>query len=97
MDTIIQEASIEHDVWYHKLEATIHCESMHYDARVLSGRRLGAQGEVGAVQLHPRGLLPTFYREGNDNPLDFRQAVFFLAKKVALGMRSARAWSCYPR
>lgn len=96
MDIILQEESVTSDVWYWKLEHTVHCESEHYSPAVLQGRRLGLAQEIGAVQLHPRGLLPLFYKLGYTDPLNFRQAVSFLANHVAKGISFARAWTCYP-
>lgn len=39
---------------------------------------VGAAGEIGPAQLHPRGLLPDFYRQGYDNPNDPFQAVRYI-------------------
>lgn len=97
MQEQIQEASVRYDIWYWKLEATVHCESMHYNMRVITGQLPGLQGEIGAVQLHPRGLLPDFYTRGYDNPRSFRQSVFYLAEMVSLKASNRYAWSCYPR
>jgi hypothetical protein len=94
---IIQAASVEYDVWEWKLEETVHCESGHFSMAVITGKRLGLQGEIGAVQLHPRGLLPVFYRMGYSNPLSFTQSVYFLAEMVAKNPRNRFAWTCYPR
>lgn len=97
MDEIIQAEALEADVYYWKLEATIHCESSHYDMNVITGHRLGLALEIGAVQLHPQGLLPAFYAQGYDNPRNFQQSVRFLARMVARGLKVARAWTCYPK
>lgn len=91
------EESTRSDVWYWKIERTVHCESAHYDMRVIQGSKWGALGEQGAVQLlpGPRGMLRVFYSVGYDNPYDFRQSVRFLTDMVLKGYRYY--WSCYPR
>lgn len=99
MDEILLEASVKYDVWYYKLRDTVHCESMHFNMDVITGRILGKAGEMGAVQLHPRGLLPLFYSRGFDNPRSFTQSVFFLAERMSGNdiKYMQRNWSCYPR
>lgn len=96
-DEIIINASVKYDVWYYKLKYTIHCESNHFDMDVITGHKLGKAREIGAVQLHPSGLLPDFYVRGYDNPRSFTQSVDYLAMKVAENPRNRFAWSCYPR
>lgn len=99
MDDVLHDVSLRYDVWYWKLEETLHCESMHYNMAVIEGRRLGLQGEIGAAQLHPRGRLSDFYARGFDNPRSFVQS----AEYVALMMSEHNVrfmqthWSCYPR
>jgi hypothetical protein len=98
MDNIIQEMSIKYDVWYWKLEYAVHCESGHYNMDVITGRRRGALGEIGAVQLLPgRGLLPDFYARGFDDPRSFGQSVEYLALMVSENARNRFYWSCWPR
>lgn len=99
MDEILVEASIKYDVWYDKLRDTTHCESMHFNMDVITGRILGRAGEIGAVQLHPRGLLPEFYRSGFSNPRSFTESITFLAQKMSNDniQYMERNWSCYPR
>jgi len=53
---------------------------------------VGRQGELGAVQLHPRGELLRFLSWGYDDPFSPWQAVRFLAQRVSMG--GASAWSC---
>jgi hypothetical protein len=53
---------------------------------------VGRQGELGAAQLHPRGLLPTFYAWGYDDPFSPWQSVRFLAQQITYGRASQ--WSC---
>lgn len=96
-DDFIRAASAKYDVWYWKLEATIRCETGNYDMRVITGEKLGSQGEIGAVQLHPRGLLNDFYMNGYTNPRSFEQSVDYLAMKIAENARNRFYWSCYPR
>lgn len=97
INQIIAEESVRADVWYWKLHQTIHCESDHFDIRVIDGRRLGKAGEIGGVQLHPSGMLPVFYRLGFTNPRNLRQSVRFLAEMVAENPDYRLFWSCYPR
>ena len=52
----------------------------------------GRAGELGAVQLHPRGELLRFYAWGYDDPHSPYQSVHFLAHRLTQG--GARAWSC---
>lgn len=53
---------------------------------------IGRQGELGPVQLHPRGELPRFIGWGYDDPFSPWQSVRFLAQRIAMG--GASAWSC---
>lgn len=48
--TAIVEASEEFGVPYHELYTVAHCESDHFDPRVIYGPRTGALGEQGALQ-----------------------------------------------
>jgi hypothetical protein len=52
---------------------------------------VGAQGELGAAQLRPAGLLPDFYRQGYDDPFDPYRSVAYLDGALARGL--ARNWS----
>lgn len=99
IDQIIVEESIRSDVWYWKLERTVHCESDHFSMDVIEGRRLGKANEIGAVQLlpGPNGMLRVFYARGFTNPRNLRQSVRFLAEMVAENPRYRFFWSCYPR
>jgi len=57
---------------------------------------VGAAGELGAVQLHPRYALKDFYRVGYQDPYNPYEAVYFLAEALA-GNRpplGAWTWSC---
>ena len=53
---------------------------------------VGRQGELGAVQLHPRGRLLHFFSLGYDDPFSPYQAVRYLAQEISFGR--AAAWSC---
>lgn len=98
MEEILLDASVRYDVWYWKLEYTVHCETGHYDMDVITGRKLGRLGEIGAVQLLPNGgLLADFYNRGFDNPRSFAQSVEYLAMKVSEDARNRYHWSCWPR
>ena len=52
---------------------------------------LGRQGEIGLVQLHPRGLLPVFYQWGYSDPWSPWQSRAFLEQALAAGM--AHHWA----
>lgn len=54
---------------------------------------VGAQGELGIFQLHPRGELRTFYARGYGSPFNVWESADFSAARFAEG--GARAWSCY--
>lgn len=84
----IEEASIHSGVPYARLRRIVACETGHTYRNDLIGR----QGEIGAVQLHPRGMLPTFYASGYTNPRNPYDSVHFLADSILIGR--ARAWSC---
>lgn len=68
------------------------CESWDFRPDVVFGPTTGAAGEIGLAQLHPRGLLPTFYRWGYTNPWNPWQASAFMRDAFDLGMW--RHWSC---
>lgn len=52
---------------------------------------VGAAGELGTVQLHPRGLLPEFFAAGYDDPFSPIQSVAFLEEALDCGQ--GNAWS----
>lgn len=99
MHEILLQASADHDAIYWKLEQTVHCESMHFNPRVIDGRLLGLAGEIGAVQLHPRGRLSDFYARGFHNPRNFSESVNYLALMMSENTQRfmQQHWSCYPR
>lgn len=84
----IEEASVEIGVSAAYLTAVVRCET----GGTFSPYSVGRQGELGPVQLHPRGLLRTFFQWGYLDPFSPYQAVRFLAQEVSYGRASA--WSC---
>jgi soluble lytic murein transglycosylase-like protein len=84
----IWQYSIEQDVSYAWLYRIVKCES----GGDFNPYARGRQGELGAVQLHPRGELLRFYAWGYDDPFSPYQSVRFLAQRINQG--GARAWSC---
>lgn len=84
----IEQYSAEFDVSYTWLRSIVRCET----GGTFDPYAVGRQGELGAVQLHPRGELLRFYAWGYDNPLSPFQAVAFLAQRLKQG--GARAWTC---
>lgn len=89
-DTIaaIDQASEEIGVSAPYLTSIVRCET----GGTFSPYSVGRQGELGAAQLHPRGLLRTFFSWGYLDPFSPYQAVRFLAQEISFGR--ARAWSC---
>lgn len=51
----------------------------------------GKEGELGIGQLHPKGKLITFYKNGYTNPFDPYQVVDFMGEQFALG--DANHWA----
>lgn len=89
----VWNAAARHGVNAHALVATLRCESINFNYNVIVGYRLGAAGEQGMAQLHPRGLLPMFYSWGYTNPYSAWQAADFTALAFKYGY--AWHWSCY--
>lgn len=84
----IDEASSEIGVSAALLTRVVRCET----GGTFNPYTVGRQGELGAAQLHPRGLLPTFYAWGYADPFSPYQSVRFLAQEITYG--HLRAWSC---
>lgn len=84
----IDQAADEIGVSAAYLTAIVRCET----GGTFSNYKVGRQGELGAVQLHPRGELLRFYRWGYLDPLSPYQSVRFLAQEISFGR--AAAWSC---
>ena len=84
----IEQYSAEFGVSYSWLYRIVRCES----GGDFNPYARGRQGELGAVQLHPRGELLRFYAWGYDDPYSPYQSVRFLAQRITQG--GARAWSC---
>jgi hypothetical protein len=88
-DTVaaIDEASAEIGVSRAWLYRTVDCETTGLDPY-----SIGRQGELGAAQLHPRGLLPKFYAVGYLDPFSPYQAIRFMAQEFKAGRSGA--WTC---
>lgn len=84
----IAVASANSGVSYARLLRVIRCET----GGTFNPYSIGRQGELGAVQLHPRGELWRFYAYGYTNPFNPYHAVHFLADRILVG--GAGAWSC---
>jgi len=83
----IQQYSAEIGVSEAYLYAVVHCEDPTFNPYAV-----GRQGELGPVQLHPRGRLPHFLSLGYDDPFSPYQSVRYLAQEISYGRASA--WSC---
>lgn len=84
----INLASADSGVSYEWLRRVIACETgQTYNPYVV-----GKQGELGPAQLHPRGLLPEFYKAGYTDPVDPYQALTFTAQRFLRG--DAYKWTC---
>lgn len=53
---------------------------------------VGAAGELGPAQLHPRGELQHFYARGYTDPFSWWQATDFIAARFSEG--GSGAWTC---
>jgi hypothetical protein len=84
----VEQYSAEFEVSYAWLRSIVSCET----GGTYSPYARGRQGELGAVQLHPRGELLRFYAWGYDDPFSPWQSVRFLAQRLSMG--GARAWAC---
>jgi hypothetical protein len=84
----IDQYSVEMGVSRAFLMRVVRCET----GGTFDPYSVGRQGELGAVQLHPRGELLRFYAIGYLDPFSPWQAVRFLAQRVLMG--GATAWSC---
>lgn len=89
---VIYAAAAEYGVSGDELFRVIHCESAHFRPDVMYGPTRGAAGEIGAAQLHPAGLLRTFFSVGFDDPWDPSQSIYFAAWGFAHGLRGH--WNC---
>jgi hypothetical protein len=69
------------------LYAVVSCEDPSFNPYAV-----GRQGELGPVQLHPRGRLQHFLSLGYTDPYSPYQAVRYLAQEISFGRASA--WSC---
>ena len=85
-DVIIERANA-HNISASMMLRLADCESR------MDPRAVGKEGEVGLMQLHPRGLLPEFFRLGYGNPWSAWQQSDFTARMLADGL--GRHWSCW--
>jgi hypothetical protein len=84
----LEQYAVEFDVSYAWLRSIVRCET----GGTYSPYAVGRQGELGAVQLHPRGRLSHFLSIGYDDPFDPYQSIRYLAQEISFGRASA--WSC---
>ncbi|MPZ68583.1 MAG: hypothetical protein GEU71_03540 [Actinobacteria bacterium] len=89
VEQVIVERAEAHGVSPWALRQTLGCET----GWTWNRWAVGASGELGIAQLHPYGLLPTFFAYGYSDPYSVWQAVDFTAVMFAQGM--ATHWSCY--
>lgn len=82
---LVVERALAHGANAAALVTTIGCESQ-FDPRAV-----GAQGELGLTQLHPQGLLPSFYKLGYRDVWSAEQQADFAALMFASGQ--AYHWS----
>lgn len=68
------------------------CESVGFRPSVVYGPETGAAGELGLFQLHPRGVLPSFYAAGYTDPFDPLQQIAHVAAYTA--QNGFGAWTC---
>lgn len=84
----IEQYTTEFHVPYRWVYDVVACET----GGTFSNYLVGRAGEVGAVQLHPRGELPRFYDWGYLDPHSPWQSVRFLVQRYLYGGQGA--WSC---
>lgn len=84
----LDEVSAEFPVSYRYLYNVVGCET----GWTFSPNVIGRQGEIGPVQLHPRGELTRFFEWGYLDPRSPYQSIRFLAQRILQG--GASAWSC---
>jgi hypothetical protein len=83
---IIHDRAAAHGVSGAWLLRVARCESN------LNPRAVGRAGELGLMQLHPRGLLPLFYRMGYRDPFNAWESADFSARMFARGL--SYHWTC---
>lgn len=86
--TALDEVSLATGVSWSRLYGIVRCET----GGTLNPYAVGRAGELGAVQLHPRGELPRFYARGYGDPFNPHESIEFLAIRLQQG--GARAWTC---
>lgn len=86
LEAIVRDRAAAHGVSGDYLSSVAGCESKWNQYAV------GALGELGLFQLHPRGELRAFWARGFTDPFDAWQSSEFAAQRFAEG--GASAWSC---
>lgn len=86
-------AAEQYGVPFRELYVTAECESGSFRPDVVYGPTLGALGEKGMMQLHPRGKLIEFYAVGYSDPFDPVQAADYTAWAFSRGQQYH--WSCW--
>ena len=91
LDEIIHAAAEYRGASYWQMYGILRCESDHWNADVVWGRRPGGSGEIGVAQILPgTGLGPLFESRGGDySPSD---EIYFLAWALTHGLRNH--WHC---
>ena len=84
----IEQYTEEFGVSYRWVYRVVACETGY----TFDPYSYGRQGELGAVQLHPRGELINFYRQGYTDPYSPYQAVRYLVSQFSIGR--SYPWSC---
>lgn len=85
LEQIVRERAEAHGASGDLLVGIIDCET----GRTWDASLVGAAGELGPVQLHPRGELIEFYRRGYSDPTDWWEAGDFASSRLAEGERNA--------
>ena len=95
--TAIEQASEEFGVSYHELYETMHCESAHFDPRVIYGPRLGALGEQGGLQYLGGARHYLWQRSpwAAYSPFDPHAAARVTAWNWMIEPATKRQWSCW--
>lgn len=84
----IEDVSVHTGLSYRWLYRIVSCET----GGTFDPYSRGAQGELGPVQLHPYGMLRTYYAEGFTDPFNPYHSMYFLAEHLLAG--ESYKWSC---
>lgn len=90
IDRLIWAAAKYRGASYVDMQRVLHCESDHYDPRVIGLKRLGKAKEKGIAQIHPRGLGPLF--ESRTGDYSASDSIYFMAYAFTHGLK--HHWSC---